>query len=492
MGTLSDAAIYRSLHNRSRTAEAQFHIVSVLWAAAAATAIACAFNYSIGILQSQSEGAVLCLAAYAFVAGGLLAIVMPATAVVPAVAAAAWAIWFTSNGALTIWSAHDLPRLASLLSLAAIPLWALRKATPTSADVLHPYIPTLDGWRAFAILFVIADHALVPYTWRSPDLNHFRFGQHGVNLFFALSGFLIATRLLQEKAQTGTVALMKFYRRRVFRILPAALMVVAITGTLACLGVLRLRGVDIASAAFYFRNFVLRSPTGGTGHFWSLAIEEQFYLIVPVLILVARRRWMIVGCVAAACASAAWRAFYFAHHSYFVPDFTICLRTDFRLDGLLFGCVLAFALQNAKWERYLRQFLSWPVTAALGLLMIALIWRYPYVTTLRETILWPLLLAGTVLRPDSIFARLLESRPLRTVGVLSYSLYLWQHLFLMSAPVPELAWMTRMPLNFVLIAACATASYYLVERPALRFARKTAKTTREAAVRRRKPELVFG
>src|SRR5581483_13097 len=99
-------------------------------------------------------------------------------------------------------------------------------------------------------------------------------GQHGVNLFFAISGLLITWKLLEEREQTGDISLTGFYRRRIYRILPAAFVYLCAVALLSLAGAIVLRRVDLASTVLYFRNFV---TTGGqvtlaTGHFWSLSI----------------------------------------------------------------------------------------------------------------------------------------------------------------------------------------------------------------------------
>jgi peptidoglycan/LPS O-acetylase OafA/YrhL len=409
--------------------------------------------------------------AYAAIAGALLALAVPRLAIA-SVLAATWTVWFLNSGALEFWKFDGLLRLASVLMLAALPMWGLRKGDPAPA-AKQGYIPTLDGWRAIAILLVIADHALVQFLPRSPFLERYRFGQHGVNLFFALSGFLITTRLLNEKSQTGSISLRRFYRRRAFRILPAVLPAIALVGILACTGIVRLRVADLASSLFFFRNMVLYSQTVIVSHFWSLSLEEQFYLIVPLLIVLGTRRKMIGLCVGLAFASAMWRWYYFARHAVLQPDFMLYLRTDYRLDGLLLGCVLAYVLQNPEWNAWLRRALSSPVWWALVVAMVVLIGKNHLITTFRESLLWPLLLAGTILRPQSTIARVLEWKPLRWIGVLSYSLYVWQQIFLLSQPVPRFVWMTRFPVNLLFVAAFGCASYWLVERPALRWSRRT-------------------
>ena len=162
------------------------------------------------------------------------------------------------------------------------------------------YIPTLDGWRAIAILMVLVDHALFfgfrasrVALWPVPPA----LGLHGVNLFFALSGFLITSRLLEEWRVTGAISLRGFYIRRAFRILPAALLVLAATATLGLVGLIPVSRMEVLGAVFFFRNYLpgasYPDATGFfTEHYWSLAVEEHFYLAWPALLLLTlRKRW---------------------------------------------------------------------------------------------------------------------------------------------------------------------------------------------------------
>src|SRR5579863_5096023 len=152
--------------------------------------------------------------------------------------------------------------------------------------IKHRRIPTLDGWRAVAIIGVVCAHI----TWPNPSLsNFFGNGALGVQLFFALSGFLITTRLLEEYDQTGRISWRNFYIRRAFRILPPAFFVIlalAILGLL--LHIIPMSTDQLAASAFFYRNYFAGKVGSSwyTGHFWSLAVEEHFYLLWP-LILVA-------------------------------------------------------------------------------------------------------------------------------------------------------------------------------------------------------------
>ncbi len=197
-------------------------------------------------------------------------------------------------------------------------------------------MPTLDGWRAVAILAVLCCHAGWPTAAIAP------YGAMGVSIFFALSGFLITRRLMDE----GRIDLASFYRRRAFRILPP------IIAYLAVLWMLGFRGQLLASLLFV-RNYI--TPTAPqawyTGHFWSLAIEEHFYLLWPASLYVAgfrRARWIAP---ALALMVAGWRAadLHYNWIGRLDPALRGSLaRTDYRLGTLLFGCAIALVWDDPR------------------------------------------------------------------------------------------------------------------------------------------------
>jgi peptidoglycan/LPS O-acetylase OafA/YrhL len=170
----------------------------------------------------------------------------------------------------------------------------LRKMPPERHTSNH-FLPTLDGWRAIAIAMVVLSHSLTTASARGGgggflNLLTFRMGTFGVMLFFAISGYLICTRLLVEEETTGSVSLRSFYIRRVFRILPAAYVYLGTVAVLALARILVVGWADIAGAALFYSNYE-ESGSWFTGHFWSLALEEHFYLLwPPVLVLLGRKR----------------------------------------------------------------------------------------------------------------------------------------------------------------------------------------------------------
>jgi peptidoglycan/LPS O-acetylase OafA/YrhL len=332
------------------------------------------------------------------------------------------------------------------------------------------HIPTLDGWRAFAILLILWAHQGNVF-YSSPEAylrgGMFYFGTWGVPVFFGLSGLLITKLLLDEHKQTGAIDLKGFYIRRAFRILPPMLVYLAVV---ASAGLLQ-SGREVWSSVFFFRNY-LPWQLGGwySGHLWSLSVEEHFYLFWPALLIWfgVRRAWIPALALSLACAGWRW------HLNPSLGDG----RTGFHLDSLLLGAAIAFVL-DSRWLARLLTPAMWVVTMALLFGCIWLDWR------LCSALLIPLLIAGTVTHPNWPLSGALDWAPLRWLGRISYSLYLWQQLFLYPPwqPMPT-GWTQKFPVSVAAAFACATASYYLVERPLIRVGRRlaTSSPSREPAL----------
>jgi len=330
-------------------------------------------------------------------------------------------------------------------------------------------LPALDGWRGIAILLVLFDHA----SEASGGLLHkiSRTGATGVGLFFALSGFLITTRLLKEYSNFGRVNLFHFYVRRVFRLIPASLTYLTILCTLASAGVLALTAKQFAASLLFFRNYIPMNTSGNgwfTGHFWSLAVEEHFYLLWPALLIRTKGKPLIPA--ALACLVAGWRYvdqhYHIVHAQLWFPG-----RSDVRMDGLLWGCVFAIVCARPTLRQTFRNAYSiWLllIVCAVDVGSNVLSGKHNY--SPYEPLLLTLILVWPVLHAQSRLARWLELAPLRWLGALSYSLYIWQQLWLVFPGVRSgLSFFRCFPLNLACAFACASLSYYFIERPMIDF-----------------------
>ena len=333
------------------------------------------------------------------------------------------------------------------------------------------YIDTLDGWRAVAITLVLISH----FSYAPSPLSQLRvvgmsLGPKGVDLFFALSGVLITTRLTAERNRTGSISLRQFYLRRAFRLLPASLTYLVILGLLGSQGICRVSLNELAASIFCLRNYTGRLfPGVNTGHFWSLSLEEHYYFAWPALLRHCRGPAAIWTTSLLIVLATGWRAWEVRHDlvARLFPQIGAALpevgvRTDLRLDALLFGCLSALLYEAPAKRELLRGLLRWPVAAVVFLIYLAVAW---HMVNIRgafslQAVALPSLILSTVLYPRALLSRLLESRLFRYVGRISYSLYVWQQIWLMNAWRFNAWGRWAVPL---MAFACAGLSYHFIE-----------------------------
>ena len=341
------------------------------------------------------------------------------------------------------------------------------------------YIPTLDGWRAIAIISVFfghiqmlslpgrIGHRVANALWLS--------GGRGVDVFFAISGLLICSRLLDEEVRFGHISLQNFYIRRAFRILPPAVLFLLVLALLHLFGPIPISSLHWFSSLLFFRNYTvtLSGPPLSwwfTSHFWSLSVEEQFYLFLPAL-LVLLPRWRMHALLALTALSAAWKIFVL--RSLHLDGLTTYIWLHYHTGGCIDALLIPAAIAVYKRQDYAKHLLTRCLTSNVCLTFLVPIaaWLF-YRTSPWPTakLAAPLLILAAVYNPKSLVGRFLESAPLRWIGRLSYSLYLWQGLFLCTRfPVkPPLGRIQMFPYNFVCLLACACVSYYFVEQPMIR------------------------
>jgi peptidoglycan/LPS O-acetylase OafA/YrhL len=288
-----------------------------------------------------------------------------------------------------------------------------------------------------------------------------------VLVFFVISGFLITTLLMGECAKTGTISLKQFYLRRVLRIFPAFYVLILALWLATWLGWVELTGRDFAFAMTYTVNYYPDHPWQ-IGHLWSLSIEEQFYLLWPLALLVLRKRWALFLAIAAIFAAPLLRAAIREYTFHVNPGTPLAGMSIFpaMFDYIATGCALALLrpwLLTQTW--YLRLTASrWLVLAVPLIFLINRLDGYTLVMLLGSPILnvCVALLIESCTRHDRTPAgRFLNWKPVAALGVLSYSLYLWQQPFL---DRQSDAWVNAFPQNLVFAFASALLSYFVVER----------------------------
>ena len=351
-------------------------------------------------------------------------------------------------------------------------------------------IPTLDGWRALSICAVIAYHDRLHSWGRVSDSLLHDWGSLGVDMFFGISGLLICSRLLAEEKTTGGISLSVFYKRRVFRILPAMLVFLATVGALGLAGILRVGWRAWWASIVFLGNYqqaalknVFCSPF--TNHFWSLAVEEHFYLLLPLLLVFWRSRSLrIVVLSVLTAAGCAWTNVYFARHHADPLRSYAAMRSDLKLYELFFPALLAVIL---AYDNPMHRFMRWckPLPVFLLTVVAAVVavhlHREGAVHMMVAPFCFPLLLLSTVYHSTGWLSRVLEHPLLCWLGRLSYSLYLWQQLLFNTTPASgSWAILQQWPLNLLCLIALACGSHYLIEKPAIRLGRYvTARRTED-------------
>jgi peptidoglycan/LPS O-acetylase OafA/YrhL len=333
-------------------------------------------------------------------------------------------------------------------------------------------IPSLDGLRAISIALVLTTHLAGSRHFLSADtLAHAGdLGNLGVRTFFVISGYLITRLLLVELDRTRTISLKAFYARRFLRIFPAFYVFVAALTILGAVGFLDMDRSDFVHAVTYTMNYHVTEHFP-VRHLWSLSVEEQFYLLWPItLVLLGVRRslWTLVGVMIAVPAV---RVVLYAT----IPGHDELIRTSFETvcDALATGCVLAIIMPVVSQHGWFKRLVRHPLFALLpaAILLANLQNGHPNAFFLVcipfMNVAIAVLIARYVEHPDLPAARVLNSRLFITVGVASYSLYLWQELFLIQFRPPQ-SMVQVFPLNLLMTMACAAASYLLVEQPFLR------------------------
>jgi peptidoglycan/LPS O-acetylase OafA/YrhL len=325
-------------------------------------------------------------------------------------------------------------------------------------------IPSLDGLRAASILLVMLGHARgtpgFPSWIPSFVTEH---ASLGVQIFFVISGYLITTLILDEERNTGTISLKLFYARRTIRIFPPLYLFLVFLTIGSWAGMLELPKYNLLFAASYTMNFV-PSRTGAwvTGHLWSLSTEEQFYLVWPAAVSFGTKsRALILAAILAVCSPWAALVVYQMNH-----DLGMRFLGVFS-DSIACGCVLAGAM---PWLR--RQQLFWSaLSARAGCLIVIIIplidhRNHPRIHLLVSETMLNMCVCYCIARytefPRTIGGRFLNNRALVSVGRISYSLYLWQQLFLNTNGMSLLQ---TFPINIAATFCCATISYKMVERP---------------------------
>ncbi len=375
----------------------------------------------------------------------------------------------------------------------------------------HRYLPSLDGLRAICIAGVLFIH--MPPPSGHPWLEAVRArGWYGVDMFFVLSGFLITWILAVEAEATGTVDLGRFYRARTLRLLPAycSIIVLVLAGS-------RLFRIAEGNAAYrlahlwplfltYTLNIWMAATAiwpWGVSHFWSLCVEEHFYLSWSAIVKRWGTRRILPFALWALPALAAYRSgwYLWMNRGHLAAPstaafFRIYYATDTRIDAILVGCALALLLRErrleAMWIRLERARWLWPLALVAACATIAWVteerWRIQTFGYTAMALASSTLLAAIFLQPQSLLSRFLALRPLVYIGRISYGIYL-VHAPLLAAFEVKLGFSAQYiePARYLRVFAALAAVSIAAAGLHYRFVER-----RFLAMRRRRPFLADG
>lgn len=337
-------------------------------------------------------------------------------------------------------------------------------------------IQELDGWRAVSVVLVILHHlfsiqhpaAVVRFHW----LWHI-FGMSGflgVDTFFVISGFVICRLLTLEESRNGSVSIRSFYIRRAFRILPPLYLYLASTAALVAAGMIHEQWISFAVAGSFLYDLNFMPPSWIFAHIWSLSVEEQFYLVFPTVWLLTRNnlRGLLFSGVFLVCAL--WNLLLLSQQYPVVDGRT-------RVGFACISCGVWIALHEEKVRRYAAH-VPLGIIALLG--FVLLVHPVPHgalLEVLYSSLFVPpaigLVLMSSLER-RSYVRSFLRHKAVQAVGLSSYGIYLWQQLFTGPREVYSGSG-AFLPRSIWLLPLLVALSYFLVEKPTMRFGRSLSR-----------------
>ena len=346
-----------------------------------------------------------------------------------------------------------------------------------------------DGLRAIAVALVVLSHAglVEGGEWERSGAARVFNAQVGVQIFFVLSGLLITHLMLAEHARTGRVDLSRFYLRRVLRIFPVYYAAIALSFALSVAGIYRIYPQAFGAAIAYVMNFASWDYMEATfSHFWSLAVEEHFYFLWPVVVVLARGRALASGICAAAAIlmMTLWLAYPPTFVLELAPSHAVGRWTIPAAMPILVGCLAACLM----WRRTLPP----AVASTLGIAGLfafllpvtpsALGFVPEWGRSLLSSAAIAAMIAFVVASPFSLAVRVLELRPLAYLGTISYGIYIWQGILTGNGPYRQRpGWPPEPLIGAALAVVVAVLSYHFFEEPILRYKDRLGRFVRPEA-----------
>lgn len=323
-------------------------------------------------------------------------------------------------------------------------------------------IKGFDGLRGLAVLFVIISHSILwPHLGiENPKIKILMNGHTGVSIFFVLSGFLITLLLIKEKEATGSIDLVSFIKRRALRIFPLYYLALFLLMYMDYTGNSRINNCAYPYVFAYLANFIPRSCDHQTiSHFWSLSVEEHFYLIWPLIFMLGKRYATIIAIVAAIACLKVGTSLYSGISGWYLDRWTFPAALP-----IIIGCIAALVHKADIIESFFKS------TKTSGLILFSILAGLVSPAFMKSQVVWLIAMASLMLyiyyQQDSALVKILEFKPLAMIGIVSYGLYVWQGVFTGNGPYrtydpfpPEIY--TGLWLTFI----AAPLSYMLYERP---------------------------
>lgn len=340
------------------------------------------------------------------------------------------------------------------------------------------YIKGFNGLRALSILFVMMDHMDLIYI---DEKYYFPFsGPGGVNMFFGISGFLITSILLQEDQKNGTINLKNFFVRRFLRLVPALIPFYFMVALLMHYDLEPKTYKGIFASLFYLTNYTLTLPEFWNGcivHTWSLAVEEQFYIIWAVVMKYFKTKVFTISFVLIGLSLIA---------VYIIPHISIMHEGKLKLldnvydphrwtipaiGPIIIGSLIA--LTNYHYKELTVQLVKQKIYIIIVVALILFTAYAPECLTdyafLFHALGCSLLLLWIYHNQETKFVSILEFKPLAYLGVISYGIYIWQGFFIRVAPwLMYKHWHNETPVNILLTVAVAIISYEFYEKKVLK------------------------
>ncbi|WP_316797821.1 acyltransferase [Pedobacter frigidisoli] len=342
------------------------------------------------------------------------------------------------------------------------------------------YFPSLDGWRALAIIMVILGHAklTVPNnTFYYQFFERFIYAELGVRIFFILSGFLITSLLLKELVQNGKIVIYNFFIKRALRIFPVLYLYIITIYILNKYFNLGISNSPILGMLFYFTNFIMYNNPWLSSHTWSLSLEEQFYLIWPITICFIKKRvWLFASILI--ILTQLLRVLWYKSGFYLETLGPFLNGADAIFLGSLLSIISfkGFISPLVKYWRnqyfhFLAIFIVFFVYYSLHRGMLGK-FLLPFGYVLSDLAIGYLLLA-TIISTKGLIFNMLNNTIIIKLGVVSYSLYIWQQLFIIPLNYnPEILPRAQFPINILMSIFVAFISYYCFEIHFLNFKKR--------------------